>query len=65
MSPLGARFNIPSVFETLVHWENDNKMPLEFHLDKMGSPIATWTNKGATWTNKGQSPICPNEIQAK
>ena len=37
-------------------------MPLEFHLDKMGSPIATWTNKGAIWTNKGQSPICPNEI---
>ena len=41
-----------------VQGENDRKMPLEFHLDKMGSPIATWTNKG-------QSPICPNEIQAK
>ena len=45
--------------------ENDNKMPLEFHLDKMGSPIATWTNKSAIWTNKGQSPICPNEIETK
>ena len=49
----------------LFTWENDNKMSLEFHLDKMGSPIATWTNKGAIWTNKGQSPICPNEIEAK
>ena len=26
--------------------ENDKKMTLEFELDKMGSPIPTWTNKG-------------------
>ena len=45
--------------------ENDRKMPLEFHLDKMGSPIVTWTNKGTIWTNKGQSLICPNEMLDK
>ena len=28
------------------NWENDKKMTLEFELDKMGSPISTWTNKG-------------------
>ena len=33
-------------------WKNDKKMTLEFELDKMRSPISTWTNKG-------QSPICP------
>ena len=27
-------------------WENDKKMTLEFELDKMGSLIPTWTNKG-------------------
>ena len=26
--------------------ENDKKMTLEFELNKMGSPIPTWTNKG-------------------
>ena len=34
-------------------WENDRKMTVEFELDKMGSPILTWTNKA-------QSPIYPN-----
>ena len=45
-------------FITHYTWENDRKMPLEFHLDKWGSPIPTWTNMG-------QSPICPNEMLVK
>ena len=31
---------------------NDKRMTLEFELDKMGSPISTWTNMRL-------SPICP------
>ena len=27
-------------------WENDKKITLEFELDKIGSPIQTWTNEG-------------------
>ena len=49
---------IRKLFHPLFLGENDNKMTLEFELDKMGSPISTWTNKA-------QSPICPNEVYAK
>ena len=34
------------LLQYMVSWENDKKMTLEFELDKMGSPISTWTNKG-------------------